>query len=112
MIAKRPADRRKFAGRWDEIGYLYDKLLYWLYQRGDAAKARPFAERLRAALRAAPDCRDGIFANECWSLVFETLGDVTKAIDYRENEIRLIRRLHAISRGTAGESAVMRHYGY
>jgi len=41
MKVKAPPDRRKFASAWDEIGYLYGKLLYWLYQREAAGKARP-----------------------------------------------------------------------
>jgi hypothetical protein len=48
-----PPGRRKFAGAWDEIGYLYDKLLYWLYERQLAAKARPYAKRLERLLRQA-----------------------------------------------------------
>ena len=40
MKIKPPPDRRKFANEWDEIGYLYDKLLFWLYQREDVGKAR------------------------------------------------------------------------
>ena len=46
MKTKPPADRHAFASDWDQIGYVYDKLLYWLYQRNDARKARQFAIRL------------------------------------------------------------------
>src|SRR4051812_20364850 len=98
MNCKRPADRRKFANEWDEIGYLYDKLLYWLYQREDSRKARPYAKRLERLLpKAAPE-NDAIFGEECWSLVHETNGNLRKAIEHRENEIRLIRRLHQLAR--------------
>src|SRR5437870_3625397 len=97
MKAKPITDRRKFADAWDEIGYLYDKLLYWLYQREDARKARVFAERLEKVLPKADPDQEAIFTHECWSLVYETRGDLRKAITHRENEIRLIRRLHEIS---------------
>ena len=36
MTADTPATRRKFAGQWDEISYLHDKLLYWMYEREDS----------------------------------------------------------------------------
>lgn len=112
MKAKPPPDRRKFANAWDEIGYLYDKLLYWLYEREDARKARPYAERLEQVLpKAAPD-HGAIFGEECWSLVYETKGDLRKAIEHRENEVRLIRRLHKISRRAPYEDLVLKDYGY
>ena len=112
MKVKPPPDRRKFAHEWDEIGYLYDKLLYWLYQRADGAKARPFAERLELLLpRAAPD-HEAIFGEECWSLICETKGDLPKAIKYRENEVRLIRRLHELSRNAPHAELVLNDYGY
>jgi len=33
MKVEPPPHRRKFADALEEMGYLYDKLLYWLYQR-------------------------------------------------------------------------------
>jgi tetratricopeptide (TPR) repeat protein len=112
MKAKPPPVRRKFAGMWDEIGYLHDRLLYWLYGRADPRKARPHAERLARLLpRAAPD-HDAILGEECWSLVYETRGDLRKAIEHRENEIRLIRRLHDVSRGAPNEEDMLEGYGY
>ena len=112
MKDKPPPDRRKFADEWDEIGYLYDKLLYWLYRREDAARARPYAERLLPLLsRVTPD-HEAIFGEECWSLVCEAKGDLPRAIEHRENEIRLIRRLHQKSRNTPHEDLVFKDYGY
>jgi hypothetical protein len=112
MTSKPPPQRRKFANDWDEIQYLYDKLLYWLYQREVPAKARPFAERLERLLARADPDHEAIFGQECRSLVHETKGDLRRAIEHRENEVRLIRRLHEISRGTPGEQAALRGYGY
>src|SRR5439155_519509 len=112
MKDKPPGDRRKFADEWDEIGYLYDKLLYWLYGRADARKARPFVERLEKLLPKVDPEHEGIFGEECWSLLYEAKGNLPKAIDYRKNEIRLIRRLHEISRNAPHEGLVLKRYGY
>jgi tetratricopeptide (TPR) repeat protein len=112
MKAKAPPDRRKFATTWDEIGYLYDKLLYWLYQRQEVERARPYAERLERLLPTADARHEAIRGEECWSLVYETKGDVHKAIKHRLNEIRLIRRLHRISRHAPNERVMLKAYGY
>jgi tetratricopeptide (TPR) repeat protein len=112
MKVKPPPPRRKFANTWDEIGYLYDKLLYWLYQREDAGKARPYAERLAKLLRKATPNHEAIFGEECWSLVYETKGDLRRAIEHRENEVRLIRRLHELARNATQPEVVLKDYGY
>lgn len=110
MNAKPPPVRRKFAGVWDEIGYLYDKLLYWLYQREDRAKARRYANRLSRLLPKADPAGEAIFGQECWSLVHEAEGDLQKAIRHRENEIRLIHRLHDIARKAEHSDAILQGY--
>jgi len=104
--------RRKFGGAWDEIGYLYDKLLYWFYGRENPRRARPFADRLEKLLRKADPEHDSIFGEECWSLIYELKGNLSKAIRYRENEIRLMKRGHALSRGTPAEEFILRCCGY
>jgi tetratricopeptide (TPR) repeat protein len=112
MKIKPPLDRRKFANEWDEIEYLYDKILYWLYQREDAGKARPYADRLERLLPRADPKQEAILGQECWSLVFETKGDLPKAIEHRQNEIRLIRRLHEICRNKPSAHPALEDYGY
>lgn len=112
MKTKPPPNRRKFAGDWDKIGHLYDKLLYWLYQRENARRALPFAERLRPLLSKVAREHEAIFGEECWSLLHEVKGDLAKAIEHRENEIRLIRRLHQVSRNTPGDQPALDGYGY
>jgi tetratricopeptide (TPR) repeat protein len=112
MKTKPPADRRKFATEWDEVGYLYDKLLYWLYQREDVGKARRYAGRLERLLAKLDPDHGAIFGEECWSLVCEAKGDLRKAIEHRKNEIRLMRRLHEISRNTPAEEYVFKDRGY
>jgi hypothetical protein len=108
MQVKPPTERRKFADTWYEIGYLYDKLLYWLYQRDDAKKARPFADRLAKLLPKADPEQDSISGEECRSLVYEVKGDFPRAIKHREKEIRLIRRLHEISRDAPHEKFALK----
>lgn len=112
MKTKPPPDRRKFANHWDEIEYLYHKLLYWLYEREDESKARAYADRLEKVLAKADPKQEAILGQECRSLVSETKGDFPKAIEHREHEIRLIRCLHEISLGTATEPITLRDYGY
>jgi len=112
MKLKPPPIRYKFANEWDELEYLYHKLLYWLYEREDARKARPYADRLKRLLPKADPNHQAIFGEECWSLVYETKGDLRKAIEHRKNEIRLIRRLHEISRNAPYEDLILKDYGY
>jgi hypothetical protein len=112
MSAKAPPARRKFTSAWDEIDYLYHKLLYWLYDRGEPARALPFAERLERLLDDVSPDGQGIRAEECRSLICEGRGDFPEAIRHRENEIRLIKRLQAISRGTPGWDYVRHDYDY
>ena len=85
--------RRKFQGVWDEIDYLYIKILHWFYERGDRRKALPYSDRLEALLEKTPDAHGAIFGEECWSLICEVRGDLTAAIAYREREIELTKRL-------------------
>jgi tetratricopeptide (TPR) repeat protein len=112
MKDKPPPDRRTFANEWDEISYLHDKLLYWLYQRADPRKARLYAPRLERLLAAAAPNHDAILGEECWSLVHEAKGELASAIESRKNEIRLIRRLYQLSRGAPHEEVALRDYGY
>jgi hypothetical protein len=112
MKTKPPLDRHEFANEWDEIGYLYDKLLYWLYQRADAGKARPYAERLERLLAKADPDHDAIFGEECWSLVNEATGNLRKAIQHRKKAISLIRKLHRMASGKPYEHIALKGYGY
>lgn len=112
MQVKPPPGRRKFASAWDEIMYLHDKLLYWLYQREDERKACPYAKRLEQLLPRATPTHEAILGEECWSLVYETKGDLAKAIKHREKEIRLIHRLHELVRKSPCDQCALEGYGY
>lgn len=112
MTADILPSRRKFAGPWDEIDYLYHKLLYWFYQREDARRARPFARRLKRLLKKAAAGQEAIFPEGCWALLHEVDGDLPKAIEHRAREIDLIKRLHKITRKTPSQDFVLDRYGY
>lgn len=112
MPTESPPTRRKFAHRWDEVDYLYGKLLYWFYDRQEPRRALPFAQRLERLLRGDASDLGAIFVEECRSLIAELAGDLPEAIAHRESEIRLIRRLHEMARNTPHERFVLGRYGY
>jgi hypothetical protein len=112
MKTEPPRQRRKFAGARDEMDYLYHKLLYWLYERQDRARASAFGERLARLLSRASPTHDAIFPEECRSLICEARDDRRGAITHRMTELRLIKRLHETSRHTPQEGDVFGLYGY
>ncbi len=91
------ARQRKFKTDWDEIVYLYHKLLYWLYDREDTRKALSFGNRLERLVERVDPGHEAILGQECRSLISEAKGDLPNAIRYRENEIRMMKRLQQIS---------------
>jgi hypothetical protein len=112
MRTEPPPARRKFADARDEIEYLYHKLLYWLYEREDRARARAYADRLEWLLTKACPGHEAILPEGCRSLICEARGDLTGAIRHRENEVRLTKRLHEISRNSAQQEGILRLHGY
>ncbi len=112
MNPEPPAGKRKFADTSEEMGYLYDKLVYWLYQRQLFRRALPFADRLERLLANSGPETQSIFAEECRSLIHEAKGDLAKAIAHREKEIRLIRRLHEITQNTSGADFAFGQYNH
>src|SRR5262249_17804830 len=81
-------------------------------RRADTGKARPYADRLERLLNKVDPGRDAIFGEECRSLARETKKDYLGAIEHREKEIRLIRRLHKVAHGMRCEKAMLDDYGY
>jgi hypothetical protein len=112
MTTKPATVRRKFAGTRDEAEYLYDKLLYWLYERESPVRARAFAQRLGRLLSLESPGHDAIFPEDCWSLICEANGNLAGAVKHRENEVRLMKRLHAISQNTPHEKDILRLHSY
>jgi hypothetical protein len=83
----------------EQIYRLYDRLVYWLHERQDARRARNFARRLAQVLAKLGPEAGTIFGEECQSLIHEANGELPKAIEHREEEMRLIRRLHELAQG-------------
>jgi hypothetical protein len=93
MRAKAPGTKRRFRTAWEQIEYLYHKMLYWFYDRADRRQAGPFAERLRTLLfKSDPTC-EAILGASARALLAEFDGDLWTAIRSREREIELLRRL-------------------
>ncbi len=103
--------RRRFADVADEIEHVYQKLVYWHCRDASGVLARRYAARLKKLLPRDEAVPGSIFGEECWSLVFEVEGDIHQAIRHRENGIRLIRRLHAITTKEQWD-LVSKFYGY
>ena len=112
MKRKPITDGAKSADTWEQISQMYDRLVYWLYERQDADRARSYADRLEKTLARNETEAGAIFAEECRSLIYEARGDGKQAIKHREKEIALIRRLHARARNTLNERYVFRQYSY
>jgi hypothetical protein len=107
-----PPTRRKFANEWDEIEYLYGKLLYWFYEQENPARARPYAARLERLLQKVPDSNEAILGQECRSLLYELKGDLPKAIEHRGQEIRLIEALLRMPLDPQSKKFVLHCYDY
>jgi hypothetical protein len=99
------------SGEWIELTYLYDKMLYWLYGRGDRRRAAVFRDRFEQLLDQVAASHEAIFGEECWSILHELDGDYRRAIEHREREIGLIVKLREISKDTPSEAYVLRGYG-
>jgi hypothetical protein len=101
-----PTDTRESLDR------LYSELVHALYHRQDRRRARQLAGRLERVLRETDPKAKAIFVEECRSLIQEAKGNLAEAIRHREREIRLIRRLHALTRNTADADFALGQYSY
>jgi hypothetical protein len=97
MTTKAPPTRTRFRSDWDEIEYLYHKILYWFYERADRERALRFAGRLRRLLERNAHEHQSIFGEECWSILSELGGDITAAVRHRERETELILKLWEVT---------------
>jgi tetratricopeptide (TPR) repeat protein len=93
----KPSDRKQSDRALSQLDRLYDRLVHWLYERQNPGRARPLADRLECLLTTLDPQQESIFGEECRSLIHEARGEASKAIRHRRNEIRLIRRLHALA---------------
>ena len=107
-----PPSRKKFENDWDELKYLYHKILYWFYNRGVRRKAYEFRDRFaQVTKKLALQHPDGILIEECWAILNELDGNLASAIDHREREIELILRLWNVSINTPAREHALFGYG-
>jgi hypothetical protein len=103
--------RRRFKTPWDEIRYLYHKVLYWLYDRLDRRRALLFCERLQTLLKDTDPNRESILGEECMSLIYEAKKDLPKAIYHREEEIKRIKQLWKSAAHAGNRDLIFESYG-
>jgi hypothetical protein len=92
---KPPPTSRKFRDSWGELDYLCRKVSFWLYERGDRSAARRYFERLSETLSRLPKKESAIVREEGLALLHELEGELDRAIAHRQQEINLMRKLHA-----------------
>jgi hypothetical protein len=109
--SKAPPVRKKFRNGWDEIDYLYQRLLYWFYERGNRSRALPLSRRLSFLLVRNDAEQASIFGQECRSLLAELDEDYPEAARHREREIELILRLWSIAKDQPELPSVGDRYG-
>jgi tetratricopeptide (TPR) repeat protein len=118
-LARRTAEpgaangHRRHAHEWHEITDLYHKILEAYYKDEDRRRALRYVPRLEGLLRRHDADHNAILGEECWSLSSELRGDLSAAIKYRRNEIRLIRKLWATLPGSPKivHEAILADYG-
>ena len=98
-LPKPPLTRRSFRHTWDEIAYVVDKTVYWLYRRKNPRRARIFEHRLGALLESVPRSDYPVVGALGWSILEELRGNTRAAIQHRK---RLIRRVHGYVHRTGG----------
>jgi hypothetical protein len=103
--------RRRFKTPWDEIKYLYHKVLYWLYDRQERRHALPFCERLQTLLADTDPQHESILGEECLSLIYEAKKDLPKAIHHREEEIKRIKQLWKSAAHAGNRDIILESYG-
>jgi hypothetical protein len=104
-------NRRRFKTSWDEIRYLYHKVLYWLYDRLERRRALSFCDRLQTLLAETDPARESILGEECLSLIYEAKKDLPKAIHHREEEIKRIKQLWKSAAHAGNRDIILESYG-
>jgi len=100
-----PKTRRKFVSDWDELSYLYDKIIFWFYGRQRRAYVRHrFCRNFEQLLKKLCPEPSAIKGEECRALLCEVREEWERAAEHRENEIRLIKRLQQAAEKETDES--------
>jgi hypothetical protein len=110
MATKALVNSRGFTNIWDAIRSHYHRILDLYYEQGDREAALKDSILMEGLLKGAPLCEQSIFGEECWSVIHEVRGELSKAIRHRENEVRLIEELwRTVS--SANRDIIFRAYG-
>ena len=88
-----PTNRRSFANAWDEIDYLYQKVLFWAYSRAQLRISRRFLPRLNRLLEREDPKATALLGLSARALAAEVDGRLTEAVDYRIREIKTLEYL-------------------
>ncbi|EKO33715.1 hypothetical protein LEP1GSC179_1340 [Leptospira santarosai str. MOR084] len=89
--------RKSFVSTWDELDYLYHKILKYFYGlTPNYTKAKLFANRLEKLLDTMELESMSIRVEEYKSITCEIRGDLFGAIRHRRREIRLLKKLFSL----------------
>lgn len=95
VVKPPPPSRRRFRHVWDELDYVVEKVVYWLYERRNAKAAARYHRRLNALVREIGNNRVAIVGNLARGLLAEMEGDVPGAIRHRERQLKALERYFA-----------------
>src|SRR6476620_7230992 len=110
MATKSPRNGKDFLNSWDEIRHHHYWIIYWFYGYDNQTQALRHCRHLKPLLEKVANRHESILGEECWSIVSEVEGELARAIEYREQEIRLIQELwRTVTPET--RDIVLREYG-
>lgn len=85
-----PPKRRRFVDEHDELRYLRQQLLYWLYEKKDVSHSASFARRVEEIWDSDPRLLWSVVGNECMALASEALGKTEASVTFRRKHIASI----------------------
>jgi hypothetical protein len=112
MSSRAPTNGERSDPAPGDLESLYLELVKRYYKEGDRERAGAVATRLEQALAASPDYAHSIRGEEVRSIIAELRGDLPRAIQSREAEIRKILELHERAVNTESWGYVSRLYDY
>lgn len=99
MSQKAPKTRKRFRSVLDELSYLNERLMYWLYRRSQPGRARPFAARMQRLLPKARGLKRSLVGSGYYALVAEAFGRWDDVAKYTKLEIQFMDRLRRMKEG-------------
>jgi hypothetical protein len=112
VIDKSREVQETFTSLLREFEALYLEFLKQFYEKENRPQAKKLALRLDKLLADSNELAESIRGEEVRSLIAELRGDLVKAVQSREAEIRKILELHALSANTPSWEFVSREYGF